>query len=329
MNICNYTIYRLTGPSWKARQALSKARSTSVLRAALKRDEEEATKRQADAKLREEHEREERLLQEMLSENRDFIEDYLEKAAEKQAPTTDKDAEGAGAPLEGDDVTTGAVSGSNNKEVKDVHVEVAAANPMMKEKTFVTEMATAEDTNNPQNAETLVDDSMQSEACCFPPPLSRQVSLVKPVYTDWETSDKSLNYLERRLHLFNPTSDKRKAPVSLPKLKRFEAKVCSKAPLLFVNPVQNVAVQFLRNRCSSPAILPVAVAGPHTYVIFVVVCLDFFSLPLFPQVFSLPLFPQVFSLPLFPQVFSLPLFPQVFSLPLFPQESSFPIHCVF
>ena len=221
------------GPSWKARQALTKARSTSILRAALRRDEEEENKRLADAKLREEHTREERLLQEMLRENRDFIEDYLEKAVERQQPKVAAPPEGGDAPPpEAGDATSGTATNRNQNEVKTdaLKAGIAPIVPMQKEKTFVTEIApageaTVGDTRSVKKEaepEPVYDE--RSDACYFPP-LSRQTSLVKPVYTDWETSDKSLNYLERRLQLFNPTSGKRKTPVSLPKLKRFEAKV--------------------------------------------------------------------------------------------------------
>jgi len=223
----------IVGPSWKARQALTKARSTSILRAALKRDEEEANKRLAEAKLREEHTREERLLQEMLREKREFIEDYLEKAVEKQQPKVTAPPEGEGAPPpEAGDVTSGTATNQNRNEVKTdaQKAGIASIVPVQKEKTFVTEIAPvgeatvgdAGSVKKEAEAEPVYD---QRNDSCYFPPLSRQTSLVKPVYTDWETSDKSLNYLERRLQLFNPTSGKRNTPVSLPKLKRFEAKV--------------------------------------------------------------------------------------------------------
>ena len=221
----------IVGPSWKARQAMTKARSTSILRAALKRDEEEENKRLADEKLREEHVREERLLQEMLRENREFIEDYLEKAVEKQQPKVAAPPEGDDAPPpEAGDVTSGTATNQNAFKKDAQKTGLPPIVPVQKEKTFVTEIAppvgeaTVGDVKKEPEPEPEPVYDEKNDSCYFPP-LSRQTSLVKPVYTDWETSDKSLNYLERRLQLFNPTSGKRKTPVSLPKLKRFEAKV--------------------------------------------------------------------------------------------------------
>ena len=191
-------------------------------------------KRRADARLREEHEREESLLKEMLVENRQFIDDYLEKCEmageKKQAATNDKPAVpvatgGATAAVGG--ITAGVVTANNSNSGAEAgaQTEEAQVVPVQNEQIIPTVVTTAEDGQTTQKvvvAEPVADELDSGKF----PPLSHEASQAKPVYTDWETSDKSLNYLERRLQLFNPTYGKRKAPVLLPKLKRFEAKVC-------------------------------------------------------------------------------------------------------
>ena len=222
----------VAGPAWKTRHAIVNARSTSVLRAALRRDEEEATKRRADARLREEHEREESLLKEMLVENRQFIDEYMEKcemAAEKKQPVSKEVAVPAatGDPSAGGGITAAVVSGNNNSNGAEAGARSVEAQvvPVQNENVIPVVVTAAEDgqiTQKTEEAEPVIDDK---DPCDDAARLSHRASPDKPVYTDWETSDKSLNYLERRLQLFNPTYGKRKAPVRLPKLKRFEAKV--------------------------------------------------------------------------------------------------------
>ena len=169
----------------------------------------------------------------MLVENRQFIEDYLEKcemAGEKKQPVVNDKARvpaaTADATAAGGGVTTGVVNAnySNNGAEAGVQTVEAQVVPEQNETVITTVMTTAEDGQITQKVVVAEPVANEQDTGMFPP-LSHEASHDKPVYTDWETSDKSLNYLERRLQLFNPTYGKRKAPVRLPKLKRFEAKV--------------------------------------------------------------------------------------------------------